>query len=177
MKSNVGALQIIQLDLSLSDAWGNLSDFDSPFSFVWEFNFKDFDINRDCYANDSIGLFKRQWIDFEKNKEKGIDSKDFAKKFWDYGLLFNCYGLKNITWITFHNTYDFGFVLKILTQSPLPLHLHSFVHQLAYFFSYNIFYLKHTFKLLGLLDIEVGDLDARQEVLEFLDYWGLINFH
>ncbi|KAK5837892.1 SWI/SNF complex subunit SWI3D -like protein [Gossypium arboreum] len=26
-------------------------------------------------------------------------------------------------------------------------------------------------------DIEVGDLDARQEVLEFLDYWGLINFH
>ncbi|KAK4797864.1 hypothetical protein SAY86_030190 [Trapa natans] len=28
-----------------------------------------------------------------------------------------------------------------------------------------------------LSEIEVGDLDARQEVLEFLDYWGLINFH
>lgn len=26
-------------------------------------------------------------------------------------------------------------------------------------------------------DLEVGDLEARQEVLEFLDYWGLINFH
>ncbi|MBA0614208.1 hypothetical protein Godav_014530, partial [Gossypium davidsonii] len=36
-------------------------------------------------------LLKCQGIDFEKNKEKGIDSKDFAKKFWDYGLLFNCY--------------------------------------------------------------------------------------
>ncbi|KAL4279219.1 hypothetical protein GQ457_03G002820 [Hibiscus cannabinus] len=31
--------------------------------------------------------------------------------------------------------------------------------------------------LKDLSDFEVGDLDARQEVLEFLDYWGLINFH
>ncbi|MBA0649421.1 hypothetical protein Goklo_016987 [Gossypium klotzschianum] len=81
MKLNVDALQIIQLGLSLSDAQGNLPDFDSPFSYVWEFNFRDFDINRDCYASDSIELLKCQGIDFEKNKEKGIDSKDFAKKF------------------------------------------------------------------------------------------------
>ncbi|OMO74280.1 Zinc finger, ZZ-type [Corchorus capsularis] len=32
-------------------------------------------------------------------------------------------------------------------------------------------------ELKDLSDLEVGDLDARQEVLEFLDYWGLINFH
>ncbi|MBA0856433.1 hypothetical protein Goshw_028357 [Gossypium schwendimanii] len=42
-------------------------------------------------------------------------------------------------------------MLKILIQSPLPLDLHPFVHQLAYFFGYNDFDLKHTFKLLGLL--------------------------
>ncbi|MBA0729306.1 hypothetical protein Golax_025707 [Gossypium laxum] len=35
-------------------------------------------------------------------------------------------------------------MLKIITQSPLPLHLDSFVHQLAYFFGYNIFDLKRT---------------------------------
>ncbi|MBA0854770.1 hypothetical protein Goshw_004777 [Gossypium schwendimanii] len=231
MKLNVDALQIIQLGLSLSDAQGNLPDFDSPFSYVWEFNFRDFDINRDCYASDSIELLKRQGIDFEKNKEKGIDSKDFAKKFWDYGLLFNCYGLKSITWITFHGTYDFGFMLKILTQSPLPLHLHSFMHQLAYFFGCNIFDLKYTFKFLGLLGglekiaqtLNVARITGsshqagsdslltlqcfmklksenvfqskwnetnqmllpplalyglvQTEVLGFLDYWGLINFH
>ncbi|KAA3482362.1 putative CCR4-associated factor 1-like protein 11 [Gossypium australe] len=151
IKSNVDALQIIQLGLSLSDAQGNLPDFDSPFCYVWEFNFKDFNINRDHYASTSIELLKRQGIDFEKNKEKGIDSRDFAKKLWDYGLVFNCYGLNGITWITFHGAYDFGFMLKILTQSPLPLDLHSFVHQLVFFFGYNIFDLKHTFKLLGLL--------------------------
>ena len=25
--------------------------------------------------------------------------------------------------------------------------------------------------------LEVADIDAKQEVLEFLDYWGLLNFH
>ncbi|KAA0036599.1 SWI/SNF complex subunit SWI3D [Cucumis melo var. makuwa] len=28
-----------------------------------------------------------------------------------------------------------------------------------------------------LSELEVGELDARQEVMEFLDHWGLINFH
>ncbi|KAL9672457.1 hypothetical protein QQ045_028707 [Rhodiola kirilowii] len=35
-------------------------------------------------------------------------------------------------------------------------------------------------KLIEIKDLEeldIGDLDARQEVMEFLDYWGLINFH
>ncbi|XP_068324343.1 SWI/SNF complex subunit SWI3D-like isoform X1 [Pyrus communis] len=32
-------------------------------------------------------------------------------------------------------------------------------------------------ELKDLLELEVGEFDARQEVLEFLDHWGLINFH
>ena len=32
-------------------------------------------------------------------------------------------------------------------------------------------------ELKDLSELNVGDLDARQEVMEFLDYWGLINFH
>ncbi|KAI4342380.1 hypothetical protein MLD38_027017 [Melastoma candidum] len=32
-------------------------------------------------------------------------------------------------------------------------------------------------ELKDLSDLEVGDSEARREVLEFLDYWGLINFH
>ncbi|MBA0803877.1 hypothetical protein Gohar_014041, partial [Gossypium harknessii] len=88
MKSNVDALQIIQLGLSLSDARGNLSDFDSPFSYFWEFNFREFDINRGRYASDSIELLIRQGIDFEKNKEKGIDSKIFCKEVLGLRLAF-----------------------------------------------------------------------------------------
>lgn len=32
-------------------------------------------------------------------------------------------------------------------------------------------------ELKDLSELEVGCLDARQEVMEFLEYWGLINFH
>lgn len=32
-------------------------------------------------------------------------------------------------------------------------------------------------ELKDLSELEVGELDARQEVMEFLDQWGLINFH
>lgn len=32
-------------------------------------------------------------------------------------------------------------------------------------------------ELKDLSELDVGDIDARQEVMEFLDYWGLINFH
>ncbi|XP_061363567.1 SWI/SNF complex subunit SWI3D-like [Gastrolobium bilobum] len=32
-------------------------------------------------------------------------------------------------------------------------------------------------ELKDLSELNVGDLDARQEIMEFLDYWGLINFH
>lgn len=28
-----------------------------------------------------------------------------------------------------------------------------------------------------LSELDVGDIDARKEVMEFLDHWGLINFH
>ncbi|PPS10298.1 hypothetical protein GOBAR_AA10336 [Gossypium barbadense] len=130
MKSNVDALQIIQLGLSLSDARGNLPDFDSPFSYVWEFNFRDFNINRDRYASDSIQLLKHRGIDFEKNKEKGIDSKDFPKKFWDYGLLFNCCD---------SDSKSTAFASSLIYAS------------IGLFLRLQHFDLKHTFKLLGLL--------------------------
>ncbi|KAL1215747.1 SWI/SNF complex subunit SWI3D [Cardamine amara subsp. amara] len=32
-------------------------------------------------------------------------------------------------------------------------------------------------ELKDLTELELGDSDAKQEVMEFLDYWGLINFH
>ncbi|XVE49060.1 hypothetical protein DITRI_Ditri01bG0052000 [Diplodiscus trichospermus] len=148
MKSNIDSLKIIQLGLALSDSEGNLPDFDTPFCYVWEFNFKDFDIDKDRFVAESIDLLKQQSIDFVKNKEHGIDSRDFAMMFSNSGLVFNYF--KGLTWITFHGAYDFGFLVKILTQQPLPCDLDSFKRQLIYFFGYMIFDIKHTSKFLGL---------------------------
>ncbi|XWS54911.1 hypothetical protein CRYUN_Cryun10bG0130000 [Craigia yunnanensis] len=148
MKANIDALKIIQLGLTLADSEGNLPDFGTPFCYVWEFNFRDFDIKKDPYVKESIELLKQHGIDFEKNKEYGIDSKNFAMMVCNSGLVFNYFG--GMTWITFHSAYDFGFLVKILTQQPLPYDIGSFMGQLIYFFGYKIFDIKHTFKFFGL---------------------------
>lgn len=67
-------------------------------------------------------------------------------------FLFNCFG--DLTWINFHSAYDFGFLLKIMTQQSLPSIVNSFIEQLPYYFGEKIFDIKHTFKFFGLL----GDL-------------------
>ncbi|XVF38707.1 hypothetical protein REPUB_Repub20aG0124900 [Reevesia pubescens] len=147
MRANVDALNIIQLGLTLSDAQGNLPDFGGPCCYIWEFNFKDFDIRRDRYDKDSIALLKQQGIDFDKNRVLGIKSWDFARLVLSSGLIFNNSWL---TWITFHSVYDFGFLLKILTQQKLPPDIQTFKWQLAYFFGFRIYDIKHTFRFLGL---------------------------
>ncbi|OMO74291.1 Ribonuclease CAF1 [Corchorus capsularis] len=133
MKANVDALKIIQLGLTLSDAQGKER-------YVWEFNFRDFDIDQDLYAEDSIELLKQQGINLKKNKGMGIDSKYFASKFWITNLMFN----PSLFWITFHGAYDIGYLLKILTGQNLPSNLTDFERQLYLFFGSQIFDIKHT---------------------------------
>ncbi|GMI80774.1 CCR4- associated factor 1b [Hibiscus trionum] len=114
----------------------------------------DFDIDRDQCDSDSIELLKRQGIDFAKNKEKGIDSSEFARLLLNSGFVFDPFvprvKANRIFWVAFHGAYDFGFLLKILAQSLLPFNFQSFMCQLAYYFGYNVFDLKHTFKFFGL---------------------------
>ncbi|XP_038996165.1 probable CCR4-associated factor 1 homolog 11 [Hibiscus syriacus] len=148
LRSNVDALQVIQLGLTLSDSEGNLPDFGTALCYVWEFNFSDFDVDKDDCDLESIELLKRQGIDFVKNREKGIASSDFAMLMWNSGLLNNCFG--GLTWLTFHGAYDFGFLMKILTQHPLPVHIQGFMRELVHIFGRKIFDIKHTFKFFGL---------------------------
>ncbi|KAK8624451.1 hypothetical protein V6N13_065796 [Hibiscus sabdariffa] len=163
MKANVDALEVIQVGLTLSDSQGNLPDFGTHFSYVWEFNFNGFDVEKDSCDLDSIELLKRQGVDFVKNRTKGIDSMDFATLMWSSGLIYNynsCCG-GGLTWITFHGAYDFGFLMKILTQRPLPHDFHSFMQQMAHIFGGNVFDLKHTFKYLGMF----GGLEKMAKML------------
>ncbi|TYI88185.1 hypothetical protein E1A91_D04G189900v1, partial [Gossypium mustelinum] len=125
-KVNVDALKIIQLGLTLSDS-------------------EDFDIEKDHYDKESIELLKRQGIDFTRNKEKGICSRDFGMMVLISGL-----GFGELTWVTFHSAYDFGFLLKILTQNPLPPDLKSFMRHLTYYFGCMIFDIKYSFKIFNL---------------------------
>ncbi|XP_074556469.1 putative CCR4-associated factor 1 homolog 11 [Curcuma longa] len=150
IRANVEALHIIQVGLTLSDAIGNLPC--NPYNngtyvrYVWEFNFRDFDVSRDSYAPSSIELLKASGIDFQKNQVWGIDSCKFAAHLATSGLL--SFGkFSPVSWVTFQGAYDFAFLVKMLTcNRKLPKAVEEFLDLVRFFFGKRVFDVKHLSK-------------------------------
>jgi len=88
----------------------------------------------------------------------------FAELMMLSGLLCN----NNIHWITFHGTYDFGYMVKVLsyrflyTQPLLPPNLGDFLHLVNFFFGHIVYDVKHLIKFCPNLH---GGLDKVSESL------------
>ncbi|KAK4749030.1 hypothetical protein SAY87_026479 [Trapa incisa] len=138
--------QIIRLyplvGLTFTDAHGNLPDLGTNSVFIWEFKFRDFDAWRDHHRPDSVALLRRQCIDFERNRNEGVDSVRFAYLLQTSGVMFNTY----VTWITFHSAYDFGYLIKILVGRALPTRMEDFLDLLRIFFGPRVFDMKYVMR-------------------------------
>ncbi|KAH8927370.1 CAF1-domain-containing protein [Atractiella rhizophila] len=122
LRCNVDLLRIIQLGITLTDEWGNLpkrgpgEEGEGEEYGCWQFNFK-FDLESDMYLADSINLLTNSGLDFERHRTHGIEPDDFANLLITSGLVLEDEGVE---WVSFHSGYDFGYLLKSLTDDALP---------------------------------------------------------
>lgn len=113
------------------------------------------------YAQDSIDLLTNSGIQFKKHEEEGIDPSDFAELLMTSGIVL----MDNIEWLSFHSGYDFGYLLKLLTDQNLPADESEFFELLRIYFPtiYDVKYLMKSCKnLKGGLQEVAEQLELRR---------------
>lgn len=125
IKINVDRLKVIQVGITLSDVDGNL-----PYEFsTWQFNI-DFNLKTDNFSQESIQLLMSSGIDFSVLPQRGIPVERFGEVLITSGLILN----ENINWITFHGSYDFAYLLRVITGQLLPDKVELFNKDLDLYF-------------------------------------------
>jgi len=138
LRRNVNMLKLIQLGLTFTDEDGNLPRHNGELC-VWQFNFKEFRLGEDMYAQESIDLLKQSGIDFNVMQRGGVDVQRFGELLTSSGVVLN----EAMRWVTFHSGYDFGYMIKVLTCDELPDREEEFFELMQIYFPciYDIKYL------------------------------------
>jgi CCR4-NOT transcription complex subunit 7/8 len=162
IKANVNALHLIQVGLAFATA-------DSRPSLAFEINLREFDPRVHPHARDSVAFLADSGIDFARNRADGVDARDFASLLMGSGLV--CPGDgddSDVTWVTFHPAYDFGYLVRLLTGRHLPDTLPEFLRLVRVFFGDEVYDVKHIasrcrHRLPGSLDGLADELGVKRE--------------
>lgn len=68
------------------------------------------------YSEESVAMLKKAGVDFDKTAELGIDPVQFGSVLITSGLVTD----ENVTWLSFHSGYDFGYLVKIMLPKAMP---------------------------------------------------------
>ncbi|KAF2921602.1 hypothetical protein DAI22_07g047100 [Oryza sativa Japonica Group] len=112
LKKNVDELHLVQLGLTLFDAGGRLPDLGTGGAarYVWEFNFREFDLRRHAHAPESIALLRSKGVDFDRTRRGGVDAAAFGPRLRRWLRA----GLGRAGLVTFSGAYDLAYMLKML---------------------------------------------------------------
>lgn len=157
IKENTDSLKLIQVGITLSDENGNF-----PLNCgVWQFNLS-FSLKNDKYSKESINMLVNSGINFAYLESHGIPQEVFGEYLLSSGLVLN----DELTWICFHGIYDFAYLLKIVTNLPLPFNEKLFFNDLKLYFPtfYDIrFLIRHNELLKGSLNRLSQELNIRRK--------------
>ncbi|KAG4304878.1 hypothetical protein PORY_001553 [Pneumocystis oryctolagi] len=148
LRCNVDLLKIIQLGITFADASGNFP----PDACTWQFNFK-FNLNEDMYSQDSIELLQKNGLDLKRHEEYGIDANYFGELLISSGFVL----LSDVKWASFHSSYDFGHLLKIMICDCLPVEEDEFYDLIRIFFP-KLYDIKYIIKFTNVLEGGLHDV-------------------
>lgn len=125
MRVNLDMVSMVQLSLTLADLNGKRpSEINPSVPLTWQFNFK-FDLKTEMYGADAIADLKRTGVQFEKLETQGIEHTAFAEMLYDLGLILG--PDTGVTWISFNCGYDFGCLVRLLTNTAMPVDTEGFL--------------------------------------------------
>ncbi|CCJ29273.1 unnamed protein product, partial [Pneumocystis jirovecii] len=148
LRCNVDLLKIVQLGITFADASGNFP----PDACTWQFNFK-------FSLKTLLSFCKKNGVDLKRHEEYGIDTSYFGELLISSGFVL----LDGVKWTSFHSSYDFGYLLKIMICDCLPVEEDEFYELIRIFFPrlYDIKYIiKFTNNLEGGLHDVADDLQV-----------------
>ncbi|KAK7899489.1 hypothetical protein WMY93_020342 [Mugilogobius chulae] len=147
LRCNVDLLKIIQLGLTFMNEQGEYPPGRPRGSLILNSTSRKTSsafILEDMYAQDSIELLTTSGIQFKKHEDEGIETLYFAELLMTSGVVL-CDGVK---WLSFHSGYDFGYLIKILSNANLPEEEVDFFEILRLYFPviYDVKYLMKSCK-------------------------------